>query len=212
MNQRKQNSSRWYVLGLALILAAGSLMAAVGTTFARYRLDSERLISFVNRTPAQVVLGTAENGVFDPQGQFGWQESVAADRKVYQMTFAVSNYNDIAPDEGEDLMVSVRLVGTLDAWNGSSGGTVVLKDGTVLEDGTERQVLATVTAIPEDTALYHAFGKGWVFQFLDEYGRELTWHLQGGKESCQELQIILDAAAVNGPSLLQLQVAAELTE
>lgn len=220
MNQRKQNISRWYLLGLAVILAAGCLMLSVGTAYARYRLDSERLIPFTNKIPAQVVLGTAENGAFDQNGKFAWQWAQltegeggeAAAREVYQLTFAVSNYNDIAADEGQDLLVRVRLVGTLDAWNGTSGGTVVLQDGTVLADGTQRQVTATVTEIPEDTALYHAFGKGWVFQFLDEYGRELTWHLEGGKLSFQELQITMDAAAVNGTSLLQLQVSGEHTE
>lgn len=220
MNRRKQNISRWYALGLALILMAGCLLVSVGTAYARYRLDSESLIPFTNKIPAQVVLGTAVNGVFDQNGEFTWQQvqltegegGEAAAREVYRLTFAVSNYNDIAPDEGQDLLVRVRLIGTLDAWNSASGGTVVLRDGTVLADGTVREVKATVTAIPEDTALYHAFGKGWVFQFLDEYGRELTWHLEGGKQTFRELEITMDAAAVNGTSLLQLQVTGEHTK
>lgn len=218
MNQRKLNSSRWYALGLAVVLAAGCMLLSVGTAFARYRLDSERLIPFVSRIPVQVALGILdEGGVFDPAGEIAWTEEVltegegdeARTRDVYRLTFAISNYQDLVAYDSEDMLVRVRLLGSLDAYSGTSGGTVVLTDGTLLEDGTERQVTATVTPIGEDTALYYAFGKGWVFQFLDEYGRELTWQLEGGKLSCRQLRITLDASAVSGASLLQLQVSGE---
>lgn len=218
MNQRKLNISRWYALGLAVILAAGCLMLSVGNAYARYRLDRDRLIQFSNKIPVQVQVGVMdEDGkTFRPSSDLEWKKETVTDgetvREVYRLRFAISNHNDIAPDKSEDMLVRVRLIGSLNAWNGTSGGTVVLEDGTTLEDGTPRQVVATVTAIPEDTPLYHTFGKGWVFQFMDQYGRELTWHLEGGQYRYEELVITMDAAAVSGTSLLQLQVSGEETK
>ena len=212
MAKRKQNISRWYMLGLAAILTAGCMLVSVGTAYARYRLDSERLIFFSSKTPVQVALGVGMNENFEHTDQFGWEPvrltesegETTTTREVYQMTFTMSNYQDLVGYDSEDILVRVRLVASQEAWNGN--GTLVLSDGVLLEDGTPRQVPATVTPIGEDTKLYHTFGMGWVFQFLDEYGRELTWTLKGGELSCVELQLTMDAAAVTGTSLLQLQV------
>lgn len=226
MSQRKQNISRWYLLGLAAILTVGCMMVSVGTTLARYRVDNEKTILFEPKTPVAVALGTVDGeGNFDPAGTIAWTEQTititpeegdssteSQTKKVYALNFAVANYISEGKFQEKDLTVRIRLVGSLDAWNETTPGTVVLTDGVTLEDGTQREFTATVTGIPENTALYHSFGVGWVFQFVDENGQELTWTLEGGKLSCQSLNITMDAAGLSGTSLLQLQIVGETTE
>lgn len=219
MIQRKQNISRWYLLGLTVILIAGALLISVGTTLARYRVDQEKNIQFTPRTPAAVALGTMTGEDFTPNGTIAWVKQAVEDgtqtKTVYTLDFAVSNYlvEDEAPGyDDEDLVVRVRMIGTLNAWDPSVGGTVVLKDGVVLDDGSERTFTATVTEIPEDTPLYHAFGVGWIFQFLDADGKEMEWTLKGGELSCVALNITMDASALTDTSLLQLQISGERPE
>ena len=222
MNQRKQNISRWYLLGLAMILMAGCLIASTGIAYARYRTDGERKIMFVSREPVQVFVGvmsedvTTQEVLFDSATTPQWvprtilEEESAQSRTVYDLHFAVANHQDLTGYEKEDLTVRVRLVGSLGTWNGA--GTVVLTDGTILPDGMPRQVAATVTAIPQDTKLYHDFGPGWIFSFLDEYGKELTWELEGGTYSWQELTVTVDAAMLGEANLLQIQTIGEHAE
>lgn len=106
------------------------------------------------------------------------------------------------------------------------GGTVVLTDCTPLEDDGERETTedgteqeaqypsyaAYVMRIPENSALYHSFGDGWVFRFLDDEGQELTWTLEEGKLSCVELNITINGDVLAGTSLFQLQIVAEQTD
>ena len=65
---------------------------------------------------------------------------------------------------------------------------------------------ATVSRITEGTSLYNNFGDGWVFRFVDENGRELTWELAGGQFSCITLDLILEGADPAVTTLLQLQI------
>lgn len=223
MRRRKLNSTRWYLLGLAAVLTAGCFLLSVGTALARYRVDNEKKIQFAPKAPATVTLGVMEAENFLPNAPISWREETlppeegeTQSRQVYTLHFVMSNYVENEKGEPgfaeENLTVRLRLVGSLDAWDESAGGTLVLTDGILLEEETPREITATVTAIPEDTPLYHAFGVGWVFQFLDEEGQELTWELKGGVLSCQEISLTLDASAITGTSLLQLQVSGEYPE
>lgn len=208
MNQRKPNISRWYLLGLAALLMAGSLMLSIGTTLARYRVENEKTILFEPRAPIAAALGKMdENGVFVPTNELVWTPQTDGTKKL---TFAVSNY--IAGDtcQEENLLVRVRLVGSLAAWSEEETASFTLTDKTVLEEGAPRNYTAQVMRIPQNTALYHAFGDGWVFRFLDESGEELAWTLEGGVLSCVELDVTMDASSLTGTSLLQFQIVGEI--
>lgn len=203
MNQRKFNSSRWYALGLAVILMAGCMMLSIGRAFARYRLDSEVDIRFTNRMAVR--LGTMVEDAFVPDAAPEWTEIWLPDGSAAVLDFAI--YND--PEYGEDAMVRIRLVGSLNAWNPTGNPIMTITDGTLLEDGTKQTWTATAEPIGTDTALYHTFGSGWVFRFLDENGQELTWDLNIG--DWKQMQIILGGTAVRDTNLLQLQISSERT-
>lgn len=212
MSQRKMNISRWYLLGLAAVLTALSLIAAVGTTLARYRVEQERTILFEPKSPVAVALGTLdEDGGFVPDGTIQWKTQ-PENSNILELNFAVSNYITEETCQQEDLEVRIRLVGSLAAWSAEQSTQVFLTDGTLLEDDTPRQYTAEVMQIPENTALYHSFGVGWIFRFLDENGQELTWKLEGGTLSCAQMNITMDASALSGTSLLQLQIVGQTAE
>lgn len=78
-------------------------------------------------------------------------------------------------------------------------------------DPTEPELLydeytAVVSRVAAGTALYHTYGDGWLFRFLDEEGRELTWDLAGGQFSCMTVDLILEGSDPATTTLLQLQI------
>ena len=211
MNRRKQNMSRWYLLGLAAILTAGCMLLSVGTTFARYRLDNDQDIEFESRVPVTAALGTVQmdqdlgENVFVPGG-LQWKQTWRSDGSgAAVLDFTISNYLGVDDWEFSDMLVRLRLVGTLDSWDPNGGGELVIRWEDPSEEDGFRELAATVSPIEKDTALYHAFGEGWVFRFLDGFGQEQTWKLKGGSLTWKTMQITVDGTAFTGNSLLQLQ-------
>lgn len=168
--------------------------------------------------------------VFDSTAPIGWE--TRADGSAL-LNFVISNQEQ----QDEPLEVRVRLLGSLHAWSGEEsvilpdpgetaettetaaqettepvlpGGTIVLTDCTPVEEGeTQPSYAAHILRIPKNSALYHSFGDGWVFRFLDDQGEELTWTLEEGKLSCVEMNITITGDALEGTSLFQLQIVAE---
>jgi hypothetical protein len=68
---------------------------------------------------------------------------------------------------------------------------------------------AEVTRITVGTSLYHTYGEGWLFRFLDQEGRELTWDLAGGQFSSIHVELILEGADPATATLLQLQITGD---
>lgn len=222
MNQRKQNISRWYALGLAMVLTAGCLIASTGIAYARYRTQGTREFLFEPRPSSAVGVGVmyeemlytevTSQDEFTPQWTTITQtvegESGVTTNEVYALDFAI--YHDVA--DSPSISAQVRLVASLDAWDPASGGNALL----VYQEGeTTRTFTAEVAPIGENTTLYHEFGEGWVFRFLDEYGREASWELEYSTQAdigAVPIQILLDPSAVKNTSLLQLQVLGEWAE
>ena len=231
MKNRKPNISRFYALAAGALLVAGCLALGVGTTLARYRTDAQASVIFEPRVPVSVTLGrmNGETGEFDPTAPIGWEMQNDGSMK---MNFVVSNQEN----QEEPLEVRIRLLGSLHAWSGEPHdpnattettketteetlpqvlkpeATVTLWDGAL--DKEEKPILHTaqVMRIPENSALYHSFGEGWVFRFLDENGAELTWILENGQLSCVEMDLSISGQALAGTSLLQLQIVAVQTD
>ena len=91
--------------------------------------------------------------------------------------------------------------------------------------GSEEQFetyTAVVSPITADSALGKSFGQGWVFTFQESVqvtdengkttviqGKELSWTLEGGKFSTQDMKLTIQNAKVAEISLLNLQVIGE---
>lgn len=228
MNQRKPNMTRWYALGLAVILAVGGLVMSVGVTWARYRTDVNGSIFFQSRKPLAVWLGkmeTADDGgaVFTPTGQRSWEQ---VDGKL-QLDFAVANGTSLEVFETADQRFHIRLLGSLGAWSGEETAAIYLvippveipaeeETETETEETTEQipavpaeptRVKATAVRIEPNTQLWSTFGDGWAFCFLDEQtGEELAWTLEGGGLSCLDLDLVIEGGTLTDTSLLQLQI------
>lgn len=205
---RKPNISRWYLLGIAAILAVAGLVLSIGTATARYRASWEKGLLFEPRGSAMPVLGVMEEYGFDPEAEISWK--VEPNQDAATLEFALGNLNgDLLPRE-ETLRFRIRIIGSLSAWEEQAGARLILRDGTLREDGTIWETAAKVTPIQKGTALYRSFGDGWVFEFLDEQGTECTWTLPGGDYSTAAFSITLEGSGTSDVSLLQLQIISEV--
>lgn len=190
----KQNISKWYIIGLAVILIIGCLMIAVGSTWARYRTDYTGNVKFKVETPANVILGTydEETETFTKGDELVWTET----EDELKLDFAISNDNS-----SEDQILQVRMIASLNAWNDDYDAKSV-----VLSDGTEEKYTMQAERIGKNTSMYYTFGDGWIFRFFDEEGKEAQWLLKGGKISFKDLDVTIDNSLVTDVSIIQLQI------
>lgn len=215
MNQRKPNMTRWYALGLAVVLMVGCLAMSVGVTWARYRTDVNGSVFFQARKPLSVCLGRMEaaddgGAVFTTTGQRSWE---MVDGRL-QLDFAVANGTSLEAFEAADQRFYIRLLGSLGAWSGEETAAIYLvipPTEESVEEATETAeptlVKAAAVRIEPNTQLWNTFGDGWAFCFLDEQsGEELVWTLAGGGLSCLDLDLVIDGGTLTDTSLLQLQI------
>lgn len=217
MNQRKPNRKAWYSLGLMMLLCISVLVAATGTTFARYRAERERTITVQVREPEQIHLGTvniltddADPTVvaeeFVPTTQLAWE----TEDGVTQLKFAIGNGASKSDYSARDQKVQLRMIGTLGNWTGTDAAKLSLT--LPPEEGSEEETVieATVTPLTEGTALYHTYGEGWLYTFLDEEKKELFWELPGGELSFVSLTVTINGEVPSDLSLLQPYVISEV--
>lgn len=220
MNRRKPNITLWYSLGLAVLLCVAFLVVATGTTLARYRAEREAEITFEVREPEQICLGTvrtvteeeatedlkAGTEVFDASTAPVWENV----ENVPQITFAVANGTSATDYSQRDQKLQLRLIGTLGFWTGEGTANMYLL--LPAEDGTDtvNKIQATVTPIPEGTVLHQTNGDGWIYTFQDVNKEELSWTLSGGELSYISLTVTMEGAVLSDPSLLQLQMVADV--
>ena len=201
MNQRKPNRIMWYSLGLALLLCAAFLVTSTGTAFARYRTEREKNITFEVREPERICLGTlAEDGSFavtDPV----WKTV----DDVHQLDLAVANGNSADDYSRQDQIFYFRLIGSA----GLEDTKVYLHLPAEDSSAEETKLLATASPIVEGTALYHAYGAGWIYTFQDTEGEELSWTLAGSEFQFVSLTVTIDKEPAIA-SLIHPQVIGEV--
>lgn len=219
MYNQKKNRTLWLAAALIPILILGCIVAATGGAFARYRADRRATIEFTVRPPDQVYLGMMVQGeeetlVFDPTAQGTWKTI----DQTRQLEFTIANGIDAETCAKENQRISLRLIGTLGIWDGvDETFKVILQLPPEEEEGEEatettelKRIEATVTRIREGSPMYSTFGDGWVFAFFDgedEARQELSWLLEGGTLDTLTLTLILEGAAEEEVSLLQLQIS-----
>lgn len=212
MNRKKQNMFRCCASGVAAILVTACLVMATGTSFARYRTEYGRQLSFSAQPAPALYLGTmGQTGTFDSGTTGAWE----LEEGVLRLDFAVANAPGGQGTNGPAQRFRVRLNCSADARNGTLPLTIKLMDPTV-HDMTQPAredvgYVGNASSIPEDSLLRQSFGEGWTYIFTDSDGQELTWSLEGGVFSCAELALVmvLSEEMSFDPSLLQLQIVGE---
>lgn len=194
MNQRKSYISPWVALLLAAVVVLGCILAAVGVSYARYRSGTEFERIFSVRESGTVLLGKLDETNTFVQEKSTW---VTGDSAML-LDFAISNGADGETYSKVSQQASVRVLAGPGTWD----NTLTLTVG-------DASYVAVPTAIKEGSALYRSFGEGWVLQFLDEKGNELTWSLEGDGWNTVAMQLSL-AAELTDTSLLRLQVISEV--
>lgn len=204
----KLNTSPW-TAGLAVMMAVLCLMGAVGVSYARYQVNRSESIFYTPGQEAQIYLGqtvTREDGQteFDAQAVGSWE--TVDGRTMLNFTVA----NGTAPDRfaQQDQQVQLRLAGTLGIWDGEKTVNVILRvPGKPLPDEQQMQyeeIPGKGVRIQPESPMYSVFGDGWVFHFLDENGKELSWLLEGGTFSQLPLCMVIEGVERTDASLFQL--------
>lgn len=210
MNKPKPNISPWYPLILAAMLVIGCLVSSAGVAWARYRAENSDSFYFQAEVPETVCLGViSHDEAADTErfttGENNWTRDSGG---ALRLSFAVSNGSSESDCAGNTQRFRIRVVATMGLdvdWSELMTLRVPTDD-----EGTGYELYyATITPISKGSRLYSNFGEGWVFRFLDEDGNELSWELEGGQLSYQEMELILTGASPSAATLLQLQAIGE---
>ena len=223
MKQHKRNKPMLYeqVLQLMLItiLCVGCLSIAVGTTYARYRSESEEGLLFEMRQPDQVSLGTIQKvqdeDTFVLSDTLNW--TIDEKDGLASLTFAVANGSDGKNYSFKDQLVRLRMIGSLSI--AESGKIPALTVTYVSEklngEKIEKTVQGEVSSIMEGSPLYHTHGHGFLYTFYEttpEGKKELTWELPGEKLSYFTLTVKTTEEVSGTLGFLQPLVVAETIE
>lgn len=175
---KKVHIRRLLLAALVLTLTAA---AAAGTAFARYRITKETQIRFSVQEPDSIALQASAESADAPR----WQE--AGD--VLTMPFCVT----AAENNQKTQQFAVRLYSNLQA-------SFTLTEG-------EAAYTGQAVEIEEGSALYRAFGPGWVYTFRAEGAetgaQEALWSLPVGGESAFTLST---SQKVTAPLMTELRV------
>lgn len=228
MKLRKMNTSPWLMLGMVVVLLMACLMASAVPALARYQVNSKATANVQARPLEPIYLGqmvpatdTEDEKVFDHESQGKWYSLDGA----MTLAFAVANgkYLDVLDEQTgevsreeafaeEDQRVMVRLVASPIVWDGTEDCRLTLRAPSRTTQGEFEEYQAVLERINPDSILYQNFGEGWSISFLDEYGQELFWILEGGKLSTVDLALVLEGVSAGETGLLKLQIISDYTK
>lgn len=122
MRAANNRKTSWHVLGLTVLMLMGCLCVATGTALARYRKDETLPLPMDVQKAEQVYLQAGKDpgaAYSEEPGQWQWVEG------RLHMDFMVTNTCDETVPNA-DQAFSVRLIASLEAWDGESDLDVVL--------------------------------------------------------------------------------------
>lgn len=190
MLRHKSNITPWCLMGLTAMLVVTCLIGAIGVSYARFTDGKENVnVQFDVSPSAAVYLGRidGENGFVREESTWQTQDGKSV------LSFAVGNGS-----AETDQVFCLRVVGSLGTWSEDGEKTLTLTVGDVT-------YTASASPITQGTALYSAFGDGWVFRFLDVDENELNWNLEGGTLSYIKMTLCMEGGEKSA-GLLQLQI------
>lgn len=208
MKQQNPNKTARYLLVLTVLLCVGLLIVSTGVTFARFRAEREKRVLFQVREPEQILLGTVKDEKFTKNDQLIWKTKDG----VTTLQFAIANGSSNTDYSQRDQKVYLRMIGAIGIGTGENVPQLTVTFIPQRGDGTEKTIQAKVSPIAEGTALYHTYGQGWLYTFLEttvEGQEELSWKLEGGELSYIDVIITIQGDLPEGQTLLQPLVVAE---
>lgn len=132
------------------ILCVVTLLLTVGATLARFRENATDSLVFQLATPESLTL----------RSDSGW----STQGSLSSLSFTLENTTQ-QPETGKIYLLASKGIQSGDDLS------IVLTYG-------DNQYTAVAQPIEDGSALYHSFGSGWVYQFLDEQGQELLWPME----------------------------------
>ena len=184
-----------YSLSLTVLLLVVCLVLSTGTAFGRFRTKLDPF-EYWFRTEAS---GEISLRGLDEAGELtSLPSSWSIDSSGTALAFGVSNES---ASEDQNFALQVLVSG-----NVRNGASLTME--LISEDGGE-VFTAKAMRIQQGTELYEEFGAGWIYRFLDEEERELTWTLEGGQLSVFRGELLCAGVVTEESSgLMQLQVIA----
>jgi len=219
MSRPKWNKHPWYTLGLALLLCVAALVAATGTTLARYQAQRSQILTFQVRSPAQIHLGVVETTekedgttvtAFKATESLEWDEETAGE--LYLLELAIANGTSETSFSDKPQTVNFRLYCSIGMTEGTNISLRIPQ-----EDGY-KTVPGIVREITEGSSLYVTDGSGYIYTFheqedgSEEPGEELTWQLPGGTFLYIPLTVVMEGKLPDYETLIRPQLVANLTK
>ncbi len=203
LEHKGNRSSVWYFAALALLLCIAFFVISVSPAFARYREDIPKGIVFEVREPEHICFGSFNEEEFVPftdSGDIKWEVS----ENTASLTLTVANGSSGTKYFSKDQKINIQL---------AAGPEFKEKEVklTFSENGVERTIPATAKDISEDSTFDKSYGAGFVFSFF-ENEEEFSYVLKGGEFSFFTFTITANVEGLDGISLLQPHVVAEVIQ
>lgn len=190
-------------LKILLLLLIACIALAVGVTYGRYHSSIDAVsfnISSVSANNLRVYGGALSDeklGSAWAEVSSGWsQESGKA-----ELEFFVVNGSSGENYAKRDQTYTVELI------SGVSSGHLTVTLSYVDEDGDNIVLSANPEKIVEGSALYAAYGDGWVYSFYDMNADEINFLLEGEKLSYRNFKLNVSGSAE--ASLFNLHVTGD---
>lgn len=185
---RQHSKTAWLQCSAVLLICMAFLTAAVGTAYARFRMDSSKTLQLTYESEADQVYiravekvdtvsqalevqNTESQDTEDRNGESTETSEAEKEADSFRMEFVLSNGTAEDSYCKNDQTVTLLLFATIGLENPENFTITLTDDWTVYEASCRQAV--------EGSAWYSLYGPGWIYSFCNEAGEEITWHLSG---------------------------------
>lgn len=190
---------------MALLLCMALMTAALGVTYARYKMDNSQTFKLIYEAQADQVYIRAVESSTDADIETADAENASTEetKENYEMEFVLSNGTTAESYCTYDQTASISLFATL-GLEKPENFTITLTDGwTVYETVCQK--------VAEGTVWYSLYGPGWIYHFYNEAGEEISWHLSGTRFIEKKLVLTIEGKS-ELPAALSLIASARPEE
>lgn len=216
MNRTRIN----FIVICLVLLCLGMCLSMVGTSYARYQqIIGEPTSMYIEGRERDVITlygGDVSYAWLEQNSMPDLESSWTVTAGGAELKFSVTNGESLAVFAQRDQEFRIRLIAGLSIEKPENLQVTLVReeavpaettgDGLILQAETTEQVTFTGKAeeIVSGTALYHAYGDGWVYRFYDEKGEEIVFELPGGALEYQNFKIQVSGEV--SQTLLTMQV------